>query len=464
MKKTDNLKTYHKLRNKYPCFIYEGFEVTKESNYTELAFLFNLSDKYFFKPRLKLFLNDDVKIDNLSESLLENIFFHIGMIEMLSYWKATCSPRIIIRNYKLNNTQLSWWKKLYYHGLGEFFYLNGIKPDLENFVVFENDGKQKLERKSLKLSDSNLIPMGGGKDSAVTYELLSKAFEDNTLFFLNPGQIATEVAHANGQKPKTVVVERTICPQLLALNKKGFLNGHTPFSAVLSFISLWVAACYGTRHLVLSNESSANESTVVGTKINHQYSKSFEYEYDFRLYTSQYISPDFNYFSFLRPVNELQIGCLFGRMPSYFSVFRSCNVGSKKGVWCGHCPKCLFTYIILAPFIKENNMIAIFGKNLLEDHSLKETFMQLVGLSSTKPFECIGTIKEVNTALCMIIKQSQSSQLPLLLSLYTETENYKHYIKNDDKLLLEHLNHKHFLPEPHLEVLLRALKRSTKHF
>jgi hypothetical protein len=92
---------------------------------------------------------------------------------------------------------------------------------------------------------------------------------------------------------------------------------------------------------------------------------------------NKYITEDINYFSFLRPLNELQIGKLFSDFSEYFNIFRSCNTGSKTGIWCGKCPKCLFTYIILSPFISQSKLFLIFNKNLFDDKKLLPVFNQL---------------------------------------------------------------------------------------
>ena len=75
-----------------------------------------------------------------------------------------------------------------------------------------------------------------------------------------------------------------------------------------------------------SNESSANEPSVVGTDINHQYSKSFEFENDFRNYEKEFLKTNIEYFSLLRPLTELQIAMLFSKHKKYHDIFRSCNV------------------------------------------------------------------------------------------------------------------------------------------
>ena len=108
---------------------------------------------------------------------------------------------------------------------------------------------------------------------------------------------------------------------------------------MLAFYTLLAAALAGVRNVALSNENSANESTVAGSTVNHQYSKSLEFENDFRAYAAKYVTGEVNYFSFLRPLSELQIAMLFARYKKYFDVFKSCNAGSKQDIWCGRCAK-----------------------------------------------------------------------------------------------------------------------------
>lgn len=107
------------------------------------------------------------------------------------------------------------------------------------------------------------------------------------------------------------------------------MNGHTPFSAIVAFLSFYTAYLIGAEHIVLSNESSANEGNLSGASVNHQYSKSFAFEHDFQQYAHKNLMPDIHYFSLLRPFNELQIAKYFAALPQYHAVFRSCNAGSK---------------------------------------------------------------------------------------------------------------------------------------
>jgi len=457
MDKSSNYHKFNKFRKQFQRFTYESFDFKRSSECLEVSYNFNLDNKYFFRPTLSIPVRPFMVSDNLFENKLKNILFHIGMIELISYWKAACPKEIVIKPYSLNEEQKEWWKRLYYNGLGEFFYLNSIQTELADFVKIISESEDELQKTSLNTTDSVLIPIGGGKDSTVTLELLKDYDKNNLLLILNPRKACTDTALTAGyDENRMLIINRKIDPVLLKMNDEGFLNGHTPFSALLAFVSLFAAAISGKKHIALSNESSANESTVEGTSVNHQYSKSFEFEKDFREYYLKYITEDINYFSFLRPINELQIVKLFVKSPKYFSVFKSCNAGSKTDTWCCDCPKCLFVSIILSPFIDEEKIFKIFGSNILDKQNLRHPFDQLIGLAETKPFECVGTIDEVNASLCETIKRG-TGRLPYLVEYYKTTPNYMKYKNKNISVLLTAYNDKHFLLKKFVDILRKNI-------
>src|SRR5205814_1210253 len=77
---------------------------------------------------------------------------------------------------------------------------------------------------------------------------------------------------------------REIDPQLLRSAELGFLNGHVPVTGILSAIAVMAALLDGRDAVVMSNEWSASVATLQagGRPINHQYSKSMEFEAGFR--------------------------------------------------------------------------------------------------------------------------------------------------------------------------------------
>ncbi|MBN2614166.1 MAG: hypothetical protein JXR71_00600 [Bacteroidales bacterium] len=449
MSKVSNHNRFLKFRSDYPEFTYQGFSIERNRDSLHIRYDFDLSGKFSFHPELELIPRDIYNLDTINDETLQNLAFHIGMVELISYWKAACPPKVIIKSYYLDAEQVRWWKKLYFHGLGEFFYLNDIDTDMESFMNIES-GSETVRISDISLSDEKvLVPVGGGKDSVVTLEILRNSGFQIFPFVINPRE-ATErtVSIAGFDENEVMIIRRTLDQTLLDLNAKGYLNGHTPFSSLLAFVSVLSALASGSKYIALSNESSANESTVPGSKINHQYSKSYEFETDFRWYISRYIHPTVHYFSFLRPLNELQIAALFSRFPKHFQSFRSCNVGSKTDSWCGDCPKCLFTWIILSPFVSPQELTAIFGKNLLLDTKLRPVFDELSGTVDVKPFECVGTPEEVKAALGqnILIHSVGSSKLIQDFQLSEQ-------VQLDYEDLLHQWNNDHSLPEVFLTIL-----------
>ncbi len=422
----NNHSKYKQLRRKYPEFVYQDYALTFHGNTMQAKFTFTVGEKHVFKPSLSFTFNHKIPVQNKELATLNALVFNLGMVEMLSYWKAFCSPRIRVMPHLLKDGEAEWWFKLYLYGLGEFFHVNGIPLPGQEMVVFHSQGPETPPApQALHLQNHVLLPLGGGKDSAVGMEILKQNGCHCIPFVVNPRGATDEVLKVAGfGQDAGIVVERTIDPHLLELNALGYLNGHTPFSAVLAFSSVLAATVAGVKHVALSNESSASESTVPGTKINHQYSKSLEFEQDFRKYISTFSGSGVNYFSLLRPLNELQIAWLFSRQPRYFPAFKSCNVGSKTDTWCGHCPKCLFTCIVLAPFVSPETLLSIFGRDLLNDMNLANTLDDLCGLTAHKPFECVGTVHEVRAALSYVaaIYCSAGKNMPNLLARFTENK------------------------------------------
>ena len=427
----DNSEKYKQLRETYSCFEYKGFEYGIVDGDFEMVFHFSCSE-HSFNPKHIFKSKDFYSFTELNKEQLDLLVFNVGMIELISYWKAFCSKKIKICNFYLDSCQQDFWRKIYFHGLGEFFFVNGIQTDINRFVEFEFEKTEILKPCRFDLEDRYIVPIGGGKDSVVSLDLLYGAGRDVRTFIINPrGATLDCCSNANISRNEILEDRRIIDAHLLELNAEGFLNGHTPFSAMLAFTSLLVAAFSKRKHIALSNESSANESTVKGEKINHQYSKSLEFENDFREYVSKYISPDFNYFSFLRPLTELHIAKLFSQL-KYQYVFKSCNAGSKQDIWCGNCPKCLFAFIILSPFVEKDVLRQVFGKNLFEDENLKTYLLQLCGVGEQKPFECVGTIEEVNIAIAMRIKSNPATENEILLQEWLKLPFANQYLYQID--------------------------------
>lgn len=410
---------FQELRKKYPEFIYDSYEIIETDNSFEVSYEFVVPGLTSFKPTWSFPKEKGVILDEMSRKVFERTIFNLGMVEVVSYLKATCSPKLIVKAGVLNEEQINWYKKLYINGLGEFFYRNNIVEamNIDTFLDIEVltaiDNELVLE----KHLSGNLVPVGGGKDSSLSLEILKHM--DNICYIVNPRGASHDSAIVAGYNEQQIYApKRTLDSRLLELNKQGFLNGHTPFSAILAFSSYASAIILGRKNIVLSNESSANEANVSGTNINHQYSKSIEFENDFREYVSKFVCENGpNYFSLLRPLSEWQIVKGFTKNDKYFKVFKSCNAGSKQDIWCENCSKCLYVYIMLKAFLSDENMNKIFKTEMLNNESLRDIFNGLVYPDYDKPFECVGTKDEINLSLNMIVDKliKEGKQLPVLL-------------------------------------------------
>jgi len=405
---------FNELRERFESISYDSFSCKENEEDLEISYFYSLGE-YSFVHKINILKKKFFIMDNLRE---KDIFlFNLGLVELISYYKLVCPKKVILKAGSIDETQMEFWKKLFYKGLGEFRFVNNIDVSYDEFVKFENATRLQHRKSQIDKFSGNLVPVGGGKDSVVTLELLKAQGANNTCFIINPRGATIDTVNVAGYKMEdSVTVTRKLDPKLLELNKEGFLNGHVPFSASLAFLGIFCALISGKEFVVLSNESSANEVTDEESGANHQYSKSLEFEIDFVKYVEKYINSHIKYFSLLRGMREIDIAKKFSEYKQYHKIFRSCNVGSKNGgnEWCGKCPKCLFVYIMLAPFLEREELIDIFGKDLLADSELKVYYRQLVGLEKTKPFECVGTRDEVREAVSMI-KEKYGSDLPALL-------------------------------------------------
>ena len=394
---------YELKLEKGEIFFHFGFTGEKNVDFTE---------KISFPPTKNI----------IPEALLKSIFDNLMLILGISYWKLYCPKEIVIESNFLTKEQAEFWNTVYTKGLGEFFYKNKI--DFRGLVKFPFNENAVSVSVNFPRKDRSLLGIGGGKDSIVSAELLKESGKQ--LDLVTSGfPIQIEVAKVIGGK--IINVFRQIDLKLLELNKeKGVYNGHIPVSVYYAFVLLLAAALFDYKYVLAGNEKSANYGNVeyLGEMINHQWSKSEEFEKLFQEYVRKFITPDIEYSSLLRKMTELQVVEKFVKYPQYFKVFSSCNRNFtllrsssdefRKGKWCWRCPKCLFVFISLAAFLPKQEVLDIFGKNLLEDKNLIPLFEELIGIRNFKPFECVGTPEEVREALRKIAEKGEFNETILM--------------------------------------------------
>jgi hypothetical protein len=329
-----------------------------------------------------------------------------------SYFKAAAPPRIEIA-FRTHEFERQYLRELIAGGLGEFAYRNGL-PDALSPEITGPEADTVAAGEDVWDADAEpLVPVGGGKDSVVSIEALKRHGFHPTLFSVNKFDPIDRCIDISGLDSARVT--RRIDRRLIEANAQGAHNGHVPVTAINSVIGLIVADANGMGPVVLSNERSSNVGNVTwkGRDVNHQWSKSISYESLLRDTLSGYgLNPD-RYFSLLRPLSESEIADRFRNSPQYFRDFISCNrpfaidEGRRGATWCGHCPKCLFVFGLMAPRLGRAEVEEIFGHDLLADVDNRLGFEDIVGLGVHKPFECVGEYYEAAESMVSILDDDE---------------------------------------------------------
>lgn len=363
-------------------------------------------EKFIFDT--ELFVSCEVEI-------LDRALFYLHIACGVSYWKAFCPQELVFTSGKLTRLEADFFTEFYKQGLMQFFYENDLNPD-KFAVKFEYD--ENLLRSCFnpldKSRDKVLLPIGGGKDSLVSMAILNDLNVEYDWFCVKSDRIKKDCVEISGKN--LIDVRREFSTDLIALNRAGeAFNGHVPITGILAFVEVVACVLYGYSKVIMSNEHSSSQANLTwkGYKVNHQYSKSLEFEKMFRMFLDENFCAVkgeslFDYFSLLRGLSEYKIAEIFAEKCSdYFDVFSSCNrnfhldsaLNLKQKRFCGECEKCAFVFLMLSNFIEIDRLVKFFGKNLFQSKRLLQTYKELCGLGSRKPWECVGTFEESRFAL-----------------------------------------------------------------
>jgi hypothetical protein len=205
-------------------------------------------------------------------------------------------------------------------------------------------------------------------------------------------------------------------------------------TGILSAIAVLAAVLEDRDAVVMSNEWSASVPTLEydGRPVNHQFSKSDIFEAGFRAVLAQASADRLpEYFSWLRDRTELWVGQEFAGLEQYHGSFRSCNKAfysdpaRRLDHWCGHCDKCCFIDLILAPFLPAAALRRIFAVSgePLDNPGLAGKFRSLLG-AGAKPFECVGEVSECRAAVLLAARRDDRAGHALLAELALEVASW----------------------------------------
>jgi len=420
--------------NKYQRFIFDSYDFHPDTRV--IALHYSLDDQIHFTETFTLPRNLELQPNHPD---LDRALFALHLSGGASYYKTYCPRAIEVRSGHLTREQAEYWNQLYTHGLGEFFYSNQIDfRSLVKFPANPHAHTPELSTQTSRIPKHALVPFGGGKDSVVSTEILRQNDLDLTLLRVKPHALITTLARTAGLP--LIEVERAIDPKLLAGDLPDAYRGHVPITAHLSFLSLAVSLLAGFDSVFFSSERSSSYGNVdyLGMEVNHQWSKSLEAEQALRKYAAAYVTPEVQYLNVVRPLSELHIAKIFTRYPEYFNQATSCNLNWRlverdpgQPRWCGHCPKCAFTFALMAAFLPADTVVEMFGHNLFEDAALLPLYRQLWGTEGFKPFECVGTPEEAQAACYLAQNQPGFTGTPVITAFLEEVK-----ISDPDRLVL----------------------------
>jgi hypothetical protein len=327
----------------------------------------------------------------------------LHVVAGVSYYKVG-APKAVEAPKPVPQAAKDLFTAVYTEGLAEYAYRNQLPHvlDLEVQIPEMSEPADPVDNAGKR----PLSPVGGGKDSIVTLEILREAGLDPVPFSVNPNWVIKAVNEASGLEALTAT--RRLDPRLFELNKAGALNGHIPVTAINSLIAIATATLHGLGPVVMSNERSASDPNLIwnGHEINHQWSKGAEAERLLRAAVTAHSGLTEPYFSLLRTLSELHIAQLYARHERYDDVVTSCNkaflLHDPTARWCGDCPKCRFVFLAMGPAMERDRLVHIFGHDLFADEKQVPGFLELLGIDAHKPFECVGEVEESLVALSML--------------------------------------------------------------
>ena len=382
---------------------------------------YGLDDALTFTEEFDLPLTDG-PLSAEQRRRVEPLLSLLHWVAGVSYFKTAAPPLLSCETGDPPPAVAALLEATYSEGLAEFAYTNAL-PALPR-PAFPR-GRAPVPEAEPGEPARVLVPVGGGKDSAVALEIVRRSGAELALFSVGDAEpIARTVAVAGLDH---LIARRRLDPGLPALNRSGALNGHVPITAIVSCVALLTAALGGFDAVAMANERSASSANLMwdGVEVNHQFSKGLRAE---RLIAAALAESagGLQIFSVLRPASELAIARAFARMGRYHEAFTSCNAifrldpRLRAASWCCDCPKCRFVFLALAPFSEPEHLRALFGADLLEQESQFEGFALLTATGGHKPFECVGEEQESIAAIRLLAEDERWREHAVVARLVAE--------------------------------------------
>jgi hypothetical protein len=393
----------------YEAFVFERFDYDKSTGLLTFQYSFdstlNFFERVYFDPS-----------ESYDEAVFERIAFMAFVLAGASYYKCYPTKQVRFASHALSPKQAEFFTDVYRNGLSQFVYENGLLPD--DIATFEATTEEP--EPAVTYNGEGIIALqSGGKDSLLLASLLEEKQIDFSPWYIS--QIAGHPAILNTVHGTLITPRREIDrAAMIAEQANGALNGHVPVTFITLSYALLNAVLRGkdTVLAAIGREGDEPHAYIGDYPVMHQWSKTWEAEQLYVNYLRTFISADVHVGSPLRGFSELKIAELFvaHSWQKYAHQFSSCNIANyKQGhdnaqlTWCGNCPKCANSFLLFAPFVKKDELIDVFGKDLFADLSLTGTFKGLLGIDGImKPFECVGETEELRRAYNMAVSNGHT--------------------------------------------------------
>ncbi|MGX6647181.1 hypothetical protein ACWCOP_04490 [Maricaulaceae bacterium MS644] len=379
---------------------------------------------------------DSARLAAIDPAMRDGLLALAAILIGTSYYKA--APAGLVRcEFPLTGEAKSLADLTYGPGLGEFYVRNALAyPPALTIEGPDAGAPAPAPRKAAPAHAPRAVTaFGGGKDSHVASAIIDAAGGAAERVSVILSDKVGDRLQAMSETPVTLI-RRTIDPRLIALSKSGeALNGHIPITGINSILLGVYAAARGLDWVVFANEKAASEPTMEanGHPVNHQFSKSLAFEDALRAaFTAA--GAGFEYFSVLRPVTEIWTAhYLATRAEFALEIFASCNRNfvfagdaalAPGRRWCGECAKCVYTAVLLAPFLPVSRHGEIFQSQPLHDAGNLQFLREIAGLTGAKPWECVGEMREVAAALAHLGAAPGWRDAPLIQAVQGELHGH----------------------------------------
>lgn len=391
-------------------FVYENVRLDEQRRTIYFDYRIDTDEKEF-KLTETLTLPSPLPDNAVADRVLRSLHIALG----ISYYK-TFIPPAISHDYTMDEQEAKFWNSVFVNGLGEFLYKNELNAERIAQFIPCTGNINPLYEDTISWKGSALLGIGGGKDSIVAGELLKEMAIPTTGFVLSTGSNQGQAGDvAKVMDVSLLGVERRLDPQISEMNTmEGAYNGHVPISLVFALTGCLLAVIESSKYVIVANEASASIPQVEhnGVEVNHQWSKSYDFERAFQGYVHRSISKHIDYFSLIRPLSSLAVAKIFANYGKYFEVFTSDNAHFKQDKtvdgqarWSLDSPKSLSSYILLAPWLSDEDLDRIFGRKFLEEPSLDSLLFDLLGAGEKPVLDCVGTPTELRLSLSMLQTQ-----------------------------------------------------------